>query len=281
MKLLLISYLFGNTNLDDKITKWLRIRANEITILPQQQPSGPALTEPLEWMFSMIFPPVLTPLPGQPVMRVIIPGLQTGSAALKHLQFVSNFSFEANHCAEQNLSRHNDSERLVAIMLKILNFKKKGKESKFLLLEQQGPASSLPLTSHLHLLNKPGKEVDSVPERYWEEECERKSAFLFLNCNCSKSKCLRKSEVSAQHHWRAPTTEGGRKGYEPRDADSHLQKPQPESTVDRHISPANPGKLPRTHICEGSLLVRASLIIVSLSTRFLGPQGHKVSLAFR
>lgn len=179
MKLFLISYLFGNTNLDDKITKWLRIRANEITILPQQQPSGPALTEPLEWMFSMIFPPVLTPLPGQPVMRVIIPGLQTGSAALKHLQFVSNFSFEANHCAEQNLSRHNDSERLVAIMLKILNFKKKGKESKFLLLEQQGPASSLPLTSHLHLLNKPGKEVDSVPERYWEEECERKSAFLF------------------------------------------------------------------------------------------------------
>lgn len=113
-------------------------------------------------MFAMIFPPVLILLPGQPVMRVIILGLQTGSAALKHFQFVSNFSFEANHCAEQNLSRHNDSERLRAIMLKILNFQKKGKESKFILLEQQGPASSLPLTSHLHLLNKPGKQADRV-----------------------------------------------------------------------------------------------------------------------
>lgn len=70
-----------------------------------------------------------------------------GSAALKQLQFVSNFSFEANHYAEQNLSRHNDSQRLIAIMLKILNFKKKGKESKCILLEQQGPASRLPLTS--------------------------------------------------------------------------------------------------------------------------------------
>lgn len=40
-----------------------------------------------------------------PGMTVIIPGLQTSSAALKHLQFVFNFSSQANHCAEQNLSR--------------------------------------------------------------------------------------------------------------------------------------------------------------------------------
>jgi hypothetical protein len=44
-------------------------------------------------------------------------------------------------------------------MLKILNFKKKGKESKFILSEQQGPASSLPLTSHLQLLKEPGKRL--------------------------------------------------------------------------------------------------------------------------
>lgn len=98
-------------------------------------------------------------------MTVIILGLQTGSAALKHLQFVSNFSFQANHCAEQNLSTHIYFERLTAIMLKILNFKKKGKESKFILLDQQGPASSLPLTFHLHLLKNSGKQVDEVLEK--------------------------------------------------------------------------------------------------------------------
>lgn len=95
-------------------------------------------------------------------MTVIIPGLQMGSAARKHLQFVSNFSFQANYCAEQNLSRHIYSERLAAIMPEILNFTKKGKESKFILLEQQGPASSLPLTSCLHLLKNSGKQVDRV-----------------------------------------------------------------------------------------------------------------------
>lgn len=97
-------------------------------------------------------------------MTVIIPGLQTGSAALKHLQFVSNFSSQANHCAEQNLSWHIHSERLTAIMIKILNFKKKEKESKFILSEQQGPASSLPLTSLLRLLKNSGKQADGVLE---------------------------------------------------------------------------------------------------------------------
>lgn len=95
-------------------------------------------------------------------MTVIIPGPQTGSAALRHLQFVSNFSSQANHCAEQNLSQHIHSERLRAIMIKILNFQKKGKESKFILWEQQGPASSLPLTSFLCLLKSSGKQANSV-----------------------------------------------------------------------------------------------------------------------
>lgn len=59
------------------------------------------------------------------VMTVIIPGLQTGSAALKHLQFVSNFGSRANHCVEQNLSRHIHSERLRAIMIRFLTLRKK------------------------------------------------------------------------------------------------------------------------------------------------------------
>lgn len=134
-------------------------------------------------------------------MRVIIPGLPAGSAALKHLPFVSNFSSEADHCAEQNLSRHNDSERLKAIMLKILNFKKKGKESKFILLEQQGPASSLPLTPHLQLLKKPGKQADRV---LGSTEVRMRRKLLFFPSNCRKSKFLRKSEVLAQQHqWQA------------------------------------------------------------------------------
>lgn len=60
------------------------------------------------------------------VTTVVIPGLQTGSAALKHLQSVSNFSSQANCCAEQNLSWHIHSENLTATMIRILNFKKKG-----------------------------------------------------------------------------------------------------------------------------------------------------------
>lgn len=97
-------------------------------------------------------------------MTVIIPGLQSGAAALKHLQFVPNFSSSANHCAEQNLSctfTLKDSERL---WLRFLTLRKKGKESKFILSEQQGPASSLPLTSFLHLLKNSGKQADSVLE---------------------------------------------------------------------------------------------------------------------
>lgn len=181
--------------------------------------------------------------------------LQTGPAALKHVQFVSNFSFQADHCAEQNLSRHNDSERLIAIMLKILNFKKNGKESKFILLEQQGPASSLPLTSHLHLLKKPGKQVDRVLESYWDYECEKKIAFLFLS-NCRKSKFLRKSEVLAHnitggHYWR--------KGCEHQEYRLPLQKPRPESTVVRHTPPINPGSTFRKtkgHTFEADLYLK-------------------------
>lgn len=59
---------------------------------------------------------------------------------------------------------HIRSERLTAIMVKILNFKKKGKESKLILSEQRGPASSLPLTSLLHLLKNSSKQADSVLE---------------------------------------------------------------------------------------------------------------------
>lgn len=83
-------------------------------------------------------------------MTVIIPGLQTGSAALKHLQFVSNFSSQANYCAEQNLSWHIHSERLTAIMIRILNFKKKRKGIKIYSLRAAGssfkPATNIPLT---------------------------------------------------------------------------------------------------------------------------------------
>lgn len=107
-------------------------------------------------------------------MTVIIPGLQTGSAALKHLQFVSNFSSQANHCAEQNLSQHIHSQRLTAIIIRILNFKKKGKESKFILSEQRGPPSNLPLTSLLHFLKNFGKqaELEMVPgARTLKENC--------------------------------------------------------------------------------------------------------------
>lgn len=96
------------------------------------------------------------------VVTVIMPGLQTHSAALKHLQSVSNFSPQANCCAEQNLSWHIHSEKLTAIMIRILHFKKKGKESKFILSEQQGPVSSLPLTSLLHLSKNCGKQAGRI-----------------------------------------------------------------------------------------------------------------------
>lgn len=209
-------------------------------------------------------------------MRVIIPGPQTGSAALKHLQFVSNFSPEANHCEEQNLSRHKDSESLIAIMLKILNFKKKGKESKFILLEQQGPASSPPLTSHLQLLKKPCKQVDRVL-RSTEERMRRK--LPFFPSNCRKSKFLRKSEVLAQqHHWQELLEK--QLGLWASEVRLSPVATTAESTALRHTAPIKPGsvsgKLTRTHICGRSYLnerpLPGSLVTVSVGTGPLGPQ---------
>lgn len=110
-------------------------------------------------------------------MTVITPGLQTGSAALTHLPFVSNFSSQANHCAEQNLYR-TFTLKDWAIMIKILNFKKKGKESKFILSEQQGPASSLPLTSFLHLLKNSGKQADCLRNGTESQNIKRKLPFV-------------------------------------------------------------------------------------------------------
>lgn len=261
------------------MTKRLGIKADETVIPPQRLPSALLFLkqDPQEDVLND-FPTAPQPAAWAAVMRVIIPGPQTGSAALKHLQFVSNFSPEANHCAEQNLCRHKDSESLIAIMLKILNFKKKGKESKFILLEQQGPAASPPLTSHLQLLKKPCKQVDRVL-RSTEERMRRKLPFFLSNCR--KSKFLRKSEVLAQqHHWRALLKSSQGRGHQR--SGFHLQQPQQRALCSDTLPPIKPGllsgKLTRTHICGRSYLngrpLPGSLVTVNVGTGSLGPQLH-------
>lgn len=141
------------------------------------------------------------------MMTVTTPGLHTGAAALKHLQSVSNSSSRADCCAEQNLSWHIHSEKRTAITIRILNFKKTGKKSKFILSEQQGPVSSQPLTSLLHLSKNSGKQVGrNVRNGTENQNMKRKLPFL------SRVIAERKSEVLTQQCHRLGLFKKGRWG---------------------------------------------------------------------